>query len=1022
MISNLVFAQEYKMKVFNVVSSQKSQQGNETTLSIDGNYNTMYHSVYGVSGIPDQLDFRFSPKVKSIKALTYYPRMTGLNGIWTNIDIYYSTQANPNNFVKVNTNPITWVATNTSKRYDFPNTIQNPAIIRVKINAGYANFSSCAEMEFFSDEQMSSTTTECTLPTAEFNNVNDISIKPNITGSTASNFQNGQNIEKSFDGNITTLYHSHYTNTIFPVSLIYNFDGATPIDYLKYTPRQDGGVNGLFGNIKVSYNTLTNPNYISIATSNFEQNNNIRRIEFFSSITPLNIKIEVLDGRNNFASCAEMEFFQKNPNAFNPDQYANIFSNNLFSELNPNITQNDINAITSPYIKNLAQCLFNNTYNKKYRVQTLSPYRTIQSINNEYKIGDYNPFENPLGLVFQANTTAVIFVNGISTNNPVSLRIRDFATEGATTTDKSYSLTNGINIIPVTNSGLGYITYFTDEPNASPISLNATTGIVNGIYKKGISPTEWIEMLTNDVYPKIDIEGYYTKIIMDKAPLATYHYNDVQPLVDKYDIIAKSERELMGFFKYNKNIKNRQLVYTENSGGWFAGGIGAHLDLSWGTQNSASATGLDIWGVAHELGHINQVRPSIKWIGTTEVTNNIYTAWAAYNLYTPIGANRYTTIESHNGLRTSFPAVAGNRYGEIIISTLINGNNIMADHANASFTSDEKHFRTLVPFWQLELYYQLAGASKGAPTLGIDTDMSDEATITTTATSSEIDYAHWLATVINKTIATNENQLSDGQLSMNFVKNVCDAVQEDLTDFFTKTGFLRPINGSITQYGTTKAFVVTQAMIDDTKNYIAEKNYPKPVSPVINYISAHSLNSFKNLLPLSGITGEGAQITGQFLKVTNSKWLNAVAFETYNSNNQLISVSILGTNDTTLVNTYVDYPAGADKVYAVGYDGQKILVYPVTSLATTDLKNNELVIYPNPLKLGSKLNITLKNANSNLICEVHDLVGNLILKTNGNLDNITTQVNGSLQKLKTGVYTITINDGKQKHQSKIIKE
>ena len=41
-------------------------------------------------------------------------------------------------------------------------------------------------------------------------------------------------------------------------------------------------------------------------------------------------------------------------------------------------------------------------------------------------------------------------------------------------------------------------------------------------------------------------------------------------------------------------------------------------------------------------------------------------------------------------------------------------------------------------------------------------------------------------------------------------------------------------------------------------------------------------------------------------------------FETYDAGDQLISVSIVGTGDTTLANTYVDFPSNALKVYAVG--------------------------------------------------------------------------------------------------------
>ncbi|KMQ65375.1 hypothetical protein ACM46_05580 [Chryseobacterium angstadtii] len=1022
------FAQQYKMPVAYANSLQPPQPGFEAGMCNDNNTNTLYHSRYNLStAMPDQLNFNFSNRVKSVNKLIYKPRPSGPNGIWTSVKVSYSTQSDPTIFTAA-TGVISWAADNTAKTIDLPTAIIHPAVIRVDILEAKNNFSSCAEMEFYSSEPMDPVQTECSLATNEFSAYTDIAVLPQVSGSSASSFQSGENIEMSFDGDVNTLYHCSWdaTAATFPISLIYKFDGQTAMNYLKYIPRQDGGPNGLFGNIKISYNTVSNPVYVDISTQNFGQTGTIKTVVFPSTIIPLNIKIEVLDGKNNFASCAEMEFFQTNPNSFNSSQYANIFNDSIFSTLKPSVTQQDIDAIASPFIKGLAQCLFNNTYNKKYRVQTFTAYKTIESINSQYKIANYNGFENPTGIAFQNNTTAIVFAKDITNTSNVYLKIRDFATEGSSP-EKSYELKNGLNILTITNAGLGYISYYTDDANAAPISVNITAGIVNGKYKKDTTSAEWVEMLTNDVYPKIDVEGYYTKLLIDKSAISNFHFTTAQPLIDKYDAIAKSEREMMGFFKFNKNFKNRQLVYTESSGGWYAGGMGAHLDLTWGLSNSASATGLDIWGVAHELGHINQVRPGLRWIGTTEITNNLYSLWAYYNLYSPTGANRFTRLEGEIADKTVFPKVTGNRFGEIIIQTQINGKNIMDQFRTDYVNPADANFRSLVPFWQLELYYQLAGASKGASTLAFDSDMSDEDTQSPSGPVTGVDYAHWLAVVAEKVRNTDESQLTQGQLVMNFVKNTCDAVQEDLIDFFTNTGFLKPINATISDYSNGQ-LTITQSMIDDVKAYVLMKGYTKPISPVINYISANSVNAYKNLLPVSGITGIGAQIVnntqGQFLLVNNSQWSNAVAFETYNASDQLISVSITGTGDTTLANTYVDFPSGAVKVYAVGYNGQKILVFPANTLAVDDIKtnNNDLVVYPNPLKNGQKLVINIKNPKENLKAELYDMAGKLYISTKGSLYEINKELNNKIQDLRTGIYVILINDGTHQYKSKIIKE
>ena len=218
-------------------------------------------------------------------------------------------------------------------------------------------------------------------------------------------------------------------------------------------------------------------------------------------------------------------------------------------------------------------------------------------------------------------------------------------------------------------------------------------------------------MLTNDVYPKIDIEGYYTKLMMDKSVISNFHFTTAQPLIDKYDAIVKSEREMMGFLSLIKILKQTACLYRIF---WrlvcrrHRCSFRSHLGLS----NSASATGLDFWGVAHELGHVNQIRPGLRWTGTTEITNNMYSLWAYYNLYSPTGANRFTRLEGEIADKTAFPKVAGNRFGEIIIQTQINGKNIMDQFRTDYVNPADANFRSLIPFWQLELYYQLAGASK----------------------------------------------------------------------------------------------------------------------------------------------------------------------------------------------------------------------------------------------------------------------------------------------------------------------
>ena len=1023
MFSMHSFAQDYKMPVASVISKQEAQQGNEAAFSADGILTTMYHSKWNQVGIPDQLDFTFSNQVKSIKSLIYFPRQSGTNGIWTNVEILYSTKDAPTVFKTATTTPLAWAGDNTSKKFDFDKEIIDPAIIRIKVNTALGNFSSAAEVEFYSSNELEPIKSECVIATDEFSNYKDIKIAPIAAGSSASNFQTEENIDKSFDGDYQTLYHSNYntSSTAFPISLVYNFDGTTPLDYLIYYPRNDGGVNGLLGKVKISYNTASNPTYVELSSQDFAQSGDVRKVAFNSQIKPLNIKLEILDGKGNFASIAELEFYKNNPNKFDPKAYSSIFKDELFSELNTGVNQQTIDGITtSPFVKSLAQCLLDNKYKKEDRLNEHKSYKTIASINKEFKVGNYNAYENPTGIVFSANKTAVVFASGIPVGQTVYLRVRDSANE-ANVTDISYPLLNGLNFIEMKNDGLGYVSYYSDEKNLPKIKLNVVSGIVNGVYNTYQTTAEkWKEIVNNGVYSKVDIMGHYTHLIIDKIPVNLYNPQSPQALIDKYDMITKSERELMGFFKYNKNFETKQLVYTESKGGWFAGGTGAHLDLTWGAANSASPTAMDVWGIAHELGHVNQVRPDLKWVGTTEVTNNIYSAWAVYNLIKQNGNVNYLRLEAEIGDSNNYPKIVGNRYGEFLKHTLINKKSY-----NDFNGLGDMPFRKLIPFWQLSLYYQLAGASKGAALLEFDQDMSDELTNTTVTSVNGVDYAHWFAYTAEKARNRDSSKLTSGQNNMNFAKDLADAVQEDLTDFFTNIGFFTPVNTDIDDYGVSN-ITITQEMIDDTKSYIKSKNYPKPVSPVIHYLNSFNVNIYKDKLKLSGKTGEGSSLVsnanGSFLLVETAKWPNAVAYETYNAKDELLSVSVLGTGDLTLKNTYVDYPTDAAKVYAVGFDGAKILVYP-TNLSTNELMNNtEFNIVPNPIKNDSSIKISIQNAKGNYNLNVIDISGQTLISTTGSLDELNRSVNLKLKTLPKGVYIISLHNESSKYTKKIIKQ
>ena len=100
-----------------------------------------------------------------------------------------------------------------------------------------------------------------------------------------------------------------------------------------------------------------------------------------------------------------------------------------------------------------------------------------------------------------------------------------------------------------------------------------------------------------------------------------------------------------------------------------------------------------LWVLGHEVGHVNQTRPGLKWHGTTEVTNNIY---ALYNQKMVHGeARRLTTGEGRQGYSS------GNDGYDVAFERIIEAKRdwyIGGDNFSSNFIP------RLAPFWQLYLY------------------------------------------------------------------------------------------------------------------------------------------------------------------------------------------------------------------------------------------------------------------------------------------------------------------------------
>jgi len=720
--------------------------------------------------------------------------------------------------------------------------------------------------------------------------------------SPADKYQNGEDVSKSIDGLLTTLYHSPWSGmpdkTV--VSIEYKLDpqDAALANYVVLYPRTSGS-NGVIKTFNVWIFTAEDSRYVQVGSAMVSLSNNPVVVRFkIPVVNPRGIKIEITDAFSGdagkyYVSLAEFECYEsKTMNLAAGD--LNFFTDMTFSVLRQGTTTSQISGIKNPFLQNIAAFLLAGKYPAEYRIQEYRPYREVADLASELKTSTYSQFENMTGIFFAKDEEVVVFV-GPSSGHTISLRVTDFGQSG---NDYSYPLSEGINLLTMKGKGNGYINYYTpDYKTAAVIKIHIASGAVNGYFDiSRHNEDDGKKLLDNSVSEIMDIRGSRVQLAYSVASLKSQCYGRLGELIKEYDNVISIEQTMMGLAKYNRLPANHMFGRVVWSGYMFADGWGAGFhDNTMATVANPNNVRTNGWGIAHEFGHVNQVRPGMNWVGTTECTNNIYSAWVQYT-YTPDN----TRLEKENSGGT-----IGGRFNAYLNNGLLKGqewgiqggpDKDYGIGSNGYWAGD--HFVKLAPLWQLQLYYHVAG-----------------------------EYNSWYKPyfwneIFEKVRNTNEIGLSNGQLQINFVKNACDAVQENLSDFFIKMGMLKVVDKMFDDY-TSARKTITQAMIDEAVTY-AQK-YPKPKTDYIYYLSVNSVDAYKNKLQVSGQFNTG--ISGTTIKqILHSVWANVTVFETY-AGSVLQSITMVGTGSSSNAFTNVPYPLDATRIEAVGYDGTRILVF-----------------------------------------------------------------------------------------------
>lgn len=466
------------------------------------------------------------------------------------------------------------------------------------------------------------------------------------------------------------------------------------------------------------------------------------------------------------------------------------------SKLEKGVKEKDLKLFKSQVMKDLASQLLKGNYDPTYRLGVYKAYPSNKVLSEMLSLqSGFSRYENMTGMYLEQGEN-VVLVDDLH-GRKISLLIPEWTRKPASgikpTEDpngwglkaQQIHLQEGVNVIYVEKASNVYISYYEDQPEHAPeVRVHFVTGQVNGYFDAAIhSDADWNKLLDNAVSPIMDARGKHIQVAYPVEWFKKFTYGRGTELIGSYDKMLDLQYRFMGAVKYNKVPQNRILARVNYNYYMFRDQDGVAYLGNEGTMRMVADPDVVIkgdpcWGFNHEVGHVMQMQPQITWGGMTEVSNNIFTMYVTTTLG---NGSRLMAQKSYEAARK----------------------NIIESSPKISLLQAKDVFQTLVPFWQLHLYFK----ENGHPDF----------------------YADVMERMRTQPHKGRGNRSIHNMFE--FIKLSCDVSQTDLTDFFDQWGFFYVGQIEVNDYGRYE-FDITQQMVDETKEYIASKNYKKPVTDI----------------------------------------------------------------------------------------------------------------------------------------------------------------------------------------------
>ncbi|MAF21673.1 MAG: peptidase M60 [Roseibacillus sp.] len=460
--------------------------------------------------------------------------------------------------------------------------------------------------------------------------------------------------------------------------------------------------------------------------------------------------------------------------------------------LKTEVGESDLTRFKTTLLRDVARQLLEGSYDTRHRAASYQAYPSPSALQRMIKLGDgFSRYENITGIYLEAGRHVVLV--GDTGGRKISLLIPEWMRKPPPGIEPSkdpagwglkrqeIGIRPGLNTIEVKKSGLVYLNYYDQKPEQAPrILVHFLTGKVNGYFDSSQHDNEdWNKLLDNAVAPILDARGKHIQVAYPVEWFNIHTRGKGAELMRNYDTMLLHHYTILGLVKYDKIPPNRILARVNYNYYMFRDRDGVAYFGNKGTMRMVAdpdvvTKGDPCWGFCHEAGHVLQLRPQITWGGMTEVSCNIFSMYTRGKMGNP---SRLASQDNYTKARKS----------------------IIQSEPKISYLQDPDVFNRLVPFWQLHLFF----TKHGHPDF----------------------YADVMEEMRNQPDAGRGNDSIRNQFQ--FVRICCDVGKVDLTEFFEHWGFFRTGEIKVKDYRNYH-FVVTPEMVDETRSYIARKNYKKP--------------------------------------------------------------------------------------------------------------------------------------------------------------------------------------------------